>query len=101
MRTQYVTYQEYSTICRKHGEADPEQQSSLGGFLHDLGIALNYRYDPRLRFAYVLKPEWVTEGIYGLLHAFVTSKGCSLVMKPLKHCLTRGIYLRQRISSWD
>jgi len=35
----------------------------LTGFLHDLGIALNYKDDPRLRFAYVLKPDWVTGGI--------------------------------------
>jgi internalin A len=75
MDTQYVTFEEYRAICRRHGEADPESQTSLAGFLHDLGIALNYKDDPRLRFAYVLKPEWVTEGIYALLHAFVNNKG--------------------------
>jgi len=75
MGAQYVTFEDYRAICRKHGEGDVEKQTSLAGFLHDLGIALNYRNDPRLRFAYVLKPEWVTEGIYGLLHAFVTTKG--------------------------
>lgn len=52
-----------------------EKQTALAGFLHDLGIALNYKDDPRLRFAYVLKPEWVTDGIYALLHAFIKSKG--------------------------
>lgn len=75
MKDQYVTYQRYREICAKRGEDDPERQSSLAGFLHDLGIALNYKDDPRLRFAYVLKPEWVTEGIYALLHAFVKNKG--------------------------
>ena len=75
MKDQYVTYERYRQICAKRGEGDPERQSSLAGFLHDLGIALNYKDDPRLRFAYVLKPEWVTEGIYALLHAFVKSKG--------------------------
>jgi internalin A len=75
MRDQYVTYERYRGICVKRGEKDPEKQALLAGFLHDLGIALNYRDDPRLRFAYVLKPEWVTEGIYALLHAFVKSKG--------------------------
>src|SRR6185437_16138950 len=57
------------------GEQDAGKQASLAGFLHDLGVALNYKDDPRLRFAYVLKPEWVTEGIYALLHAFVKNKG--------------------------
>src|SRR5438445_5211964 len=75
MGAEYVTFEEYRDICRKHGERDPETQISLAGFLNDLGIALNYKDDPRLRFGYVLKPEWVTQGIYALLHAFVNTKG--------------------------
>jgi internalin A len=75
MKDQYVTFDRYREICAKSGEGDPERQTSLAGFLHDLGIALNYKDDPRLRFAYVLKPEWVTEGIYALLHTFVKSRG--------------------------
>jgi internalin A len=75
MPADYVDFAQYREICRKHGETDPEQQTMLAGFLHDLGIALNYWEDPRLRFAYVLKPEWVTEGIYALLHAFVKQNG--------------------------
>lgn len=75
MSDQFVTYEHYRQICAKHGEKDPDKQTSLAGFLHDLGIALNYKDDPRLRFAYVLKPEWVTEGIYAILHAFKKSKG--------------------------
>jgi len=75
MATDFVTFEEYRAICRKHGEEDAEKQTLLAGFLHDLGIALNYKDDPRLRFAYVLKPEWITGGIYALLHAFVKSKG--------------------------
>jgi internalin A len=75
MSAQFVMYEDYRKICAKHGEKDPDKQTSLAGFLHDLGIALNYKDDPRLRFAYVLKPEWVTEGIYAILHAFKRSKG--------------------------
>jgi internalin A len=75
MGDQYVTYERYRELCAKFGEKDADKQASLAGFLHDLGIALNYKDDPRLRFAYVLKPEWVTEGIYALLHAFVKNKG--------------------------
>src|SRR5260370_28249661 len=75
MRTDYVTFQDYRAICHRHGEHNPESQNSLSGYLHDLGIALNYSADHRLRFGYVLKPEWVTEGIYALLHAFVSAKG--------------------------
>jgi internalin A len=41
----------------------------LARFLHDLGIALNYSDDPRLRDTHVLNPRWVTEGVYTLLRA--------------------------------
>ena len=75
MPAAFVRFADYRALCRANGEENPESQDSLSGFLHDLGIALNYRNDPRLRFAYVLKPEWVTKGIYTLLHAFVTAKG--------------------------
>jgi internalin A len=91
MSDQYVTYERYQEICKKRGEEDSERQTSLAGFLHDLGIALNYKDDPRLRFAYVLKPEWVTEGIYALLHAFVKNKGlftradAERVLKPKEY----------------
>jgi internalin A len=74
MRAQYVTFEEYRVICRKHGEEDAENQNLLAAYLHDLGVALNYKDDPTLRF-YILRPAWVTDGIYTLLHAFVKSKG--------------------------
>lgn len=75
MPADFVSFAEYRALCRTNGVEDPENQDSLSGNLHDLGIALNYKNDPRLRFAYVLKPEWVTKGIYALLHAFVSAKG--------------------------
>jgi internalin A len=75
MAVEHISFDQYRNLCQKLGESDPSSQALLGGFLHSLGIALNYGQDPRLRFNYVLKPEWVTQGIYALLHAFVRSKG--------------------------
>ena len=79
MQQEFITFHDYKQLCQQHGETDPDSQNLLAGFLRDLGIALNYRDDPRLRFAYVLKPEWVTEGIYALLHAPAASAG---VLEP-------------------
>ena len=90
MKADFVKFDQYREICAKHGESDPEQQTSLSGFLHDLGIALNYKDDPRLRFAYVLKPEWVTQGIYALLHAFVKSKGLFTPPEAVKVLRPKG-----------
>ena len=41
----------------------------LAGFLHSLGIVLNFRDDPRLTDTHVLKPDWVTSGIYTVLNS--------------------------------
>ncbi len=75
MAADHISFESYRALCQKHGEADPANQTLLAGFLHDLGIALNYRQDQRLSFNYILKPEWVTNGIYALLHAFVRNNG--------------------------
>jgi internalin A len=65
----YVTWEEYQTICRELGENDAEGQQKLAWYLNLLGIALNYRDDSRLKDTHVLNPRWVTEGIYPLLRA--------------------------------
>jgi internalin A len=67
MKENFVTWDQYQEICRELGEQDPEEQRQLASFLHILGIALNYRDDPRLQETHVLNPRWVTEGIYSLL----------------------------------
>jgi internalin A len=65
----YVRYDEYRQLCAELGEPDPAAQESLAGFLHRLGVALNYRDDPRLQDTHVLNPHWVTNGIYKLLNS--------------------------------
>lgn len=69
MDEDFVTWDQYQEICRAAGESDPSAQRDLAKFLHILGIALNYGDDPRLHDTRVLKPRWVTEGIYSILRA--------------------------------
>ena len=69
MKENFITWDQYQEICRELGEQDAEEQRRLANFLHILGIALNYRDDPRLKETHVLNPRWVTEGIYSLLRA--------------------------------
>lgn len=63
----HLTYSEYRALCVKHRVTDEGQQDSLAEILHNLGAALNYRKDPRLREATVLQPEWLTKNVYGLM----------------------------------
>jgi internalin A len=67
MPENFVSWEMYQEICREFGEKDAQAQRDLASFLHILGIALNYRDDPRLKDTHVLNPRWVTEGIYSIL----------------------------------
>lgn len=69
MADNYLSYSRYEELCVTHGEGNPQAQAWLAGHLHRLGLALNYRDDPRLRHATVLNPHWVTNGIYSILRA--------------------------------
>ena len=64
----YISFERYCALCAELGEKDPQSQEALAGHLHSLGIALNYRDDPRLHDMNVLSPHWVTNGIYRLLN---------------------------------
>src|SRR5947209_8497464 len=65
----YVSFERYRELCKDHGESDQQAQELLATSLHCLGIALNYRDDPRLRDTHVLNPQWVTNGIYRILNS--------------------------------
>ncbi|MFQ4136021.1 COR domain-containing protein [Nodosilinea sp. PGN35] len=69
MAENYISFEQYREFCKTDGETDYGAQDSLAVHLHSLGIALNYKDDPRLRDTHVLNPHWVTSGIYTLLNA--------------------------------
>jgi internalin A len=69
MKRNYLPFEEYCQICQEHGETDRSAQEELAGHLHDLGIILNYKDDPRLQDTHVLSPHWVTSCIYRILNS--------------------------------
>ena len=69
MQKSYLDYEAYQERCRTLGEPDPKEQAALAADLHDLGVALNYARDPRLRDTTVLRPDWLANGIYAVLRA--------------------------------
>jgi internalin A len=69
MKKNYLSFEEYRSECATLGEEDPQAQESLAFHLHNLGIALNYKDDTRLKDTHVLNPHWVTSGIYKILNA--------------------------------
>lgn len=69
IKKNFLSFDEYREECAELGETDPKAQESLAFYLHSLGIALNYRDDPRLQDTHVLNPHWVTSGIYKILNS--------------------------------
>lgn len=69
MRNNYLSFEQFRAFCHDHGETEPAGQEALAGYLHTLGIVLNYRDDPRLQDTHVLNPHWVTNGIYKILNS--------------------------------
>jgi internalin A len=65
----FLSFEEYRNVCASLGEGDPSAQNELALSLHNLGIALNYKDDPRLEHTHVLNPHWVTNGIYAVLNS--------------------------------
>jgi len=93
MKKNYLSFEEYRKECARLGEEDPEAQDSLAFHLHNLGIALNYKDDTRLRDTHVLNPHWVTRGIYKILNAnrLEKQKG-EISLKDLTSMLDAGEY---------
>jgi len=73
----FITQDEYLSLCRENDIADDTSQRTLIGFLHDLGVVLHFQDDRRLAELGILNPQWVTNGVYKILNekALFTKKG--------------------------
>ncbi|NUN66092.1 GTP-binding protein [Pseudanabaena biceps] len=67
MTEDFISYNRYIGICHENKIPEEHNQEQLIDLLHRLGLVLNFRDHPILKGTNVLKPEWVTEGIYKLL----------------------------------
>nr|MBW4451109.1 leucine-rich repeat protein [Spirirestis rafaelensis WJT71-NPBG6] len=67
MPEDFISYSSYIGICYKNKIPEEHNQEQLIDLLHRLGLVLNFREHPILKDTNVLKPNWVTEGIYALL----------------------------------
>jgi len=61
------------------GETDAKRQAEVAALMHDLGVAMNYARDERLRDTTVLRPDWLANGIYAVLRANLFLPGKPLV----------------------
>lgn len=98
MDRDFVPYHEYLQMCQAEGVDDDLSQRTLIGFLHDLGIVLNFQDDPRLEETNILNPEWVTSGVYKILNdeALLTEHHGVLERATLNRILDPARYPRDK-----
>ncbi|SDL46175.1 internalin A [Maridesulfovibrio ferrireducens] len=88
--TDHITFKDYKEICGANTVAE-EDYRPLIEFLHDLGVVLCFREDPRLCETAVLNPEWVTGGVYKILNSDLAKElRGSLSVKSIKEILNNG-----------
>ena len=63
----YINLEEYLSICEQNGFERREDKLQLSGYLHDLGVCLDFQDDPLLNKTVILKPEWGTAAVYKAL----------------------------------
>jgi small GTP-binding protein len=63
----YISLDEYLTICQENGFDRLEYKLQLSGYLHDLGVCLHFQDDPLLKKTVILKPTWGTAAVYKVL----------------------------------
>lgn len=93
----YIPYETYVEMCEAQGINDEESQRTLIGFLHDLGIVLNFQDDARLGGTNILNPEWVTNGVYRILNdPVLLQRQGYLELADLHRILDRKVYPRHK-----
>jgi internalin A len=63
----YVSQDEFLTLCDTHGFKRRQDKLQLSSYLHDLGVCLHFQDDPVLKHVVILKPEWGTAAVYKAL----------------------------------
>ncbi|MBW4593800.1 MAG: leucine-rich repeat domain-containing protein [Brasilonema angustatum HA4187-MV1] len=64
---EYISLEEYLTICQQYGFTANKDKFQLSGYLHDLGVCLHFQEDDLLRKTVILKPSWGTDAVYKVL----------------------------------
>ena len=63
----YISLEEYLTICQDNGFSTLQDKLQLSSYLHDLGVCLHFQDSTLLRNTVILKPEWGTDAVYKVL----------------------------------
>lgn len=63
----YIEKDEFLQVCKRCNLTNTDYIAQVIDYLHDLGIALNYKNDVNLRNKFILRPNWVIDALYVVL----------------------------------
>jgi internalin A len=66
-KSKYISLERYLEICTESGIDNEDDALFLLSYLHDIGIALNFKGDSNLANMVFLDPNWITKAIYQVL----------------------------------
>lgn len=69
----YLTYETYQAICQQNAVTTPDTQRLLLKYFNTIGAVTWFGEDVHLNMLHVLKPEWITQGVYKILTAKKTA----------------------------
>ncbi|MBC1256952.1 leucine-rich repeat domain-containing protein [Trichormus variabilis] len=110
MPQDFITYNRYIGICHENKIPEEQDQDQLIDLLHRLGLVLNFRDHPILKDTNVLKPNWVTEGIYALLSdetlktkskGIFTPADLTRILNPERYPTKRHDYLIELMKEFE
>ncbi|MEH2273771.1 MAG: COR domain-containing protein [Nostoc sp.] len=93
----YISVEEYFTLCRVNNLIDKKDMLRLSSYLHDLGVCLHFQDDSTLKHYVILKPEWGTTAVYRVLDSQTVKQelGC-FTKENLKDIWKSGEYADMR-----
>lgn len=76
MPENFISYNEYLSICEEENIVEKSGQETLVDFLNDLGVIIHFK-DFRLLDTHVLEPKWITNAVYKIINSeeLAQSKG--------------------------
>ncbi len=116
MPQDFISYNSYIGICHQKEIPEEQNQEQLIDLLHRLGLVLNFRDHPILKDSNslqdtkVLKPNWVTEGIYALLSdenlktktkGIFTPADLTRILDPKRYPTKRHNYLIELMKGFE
>ena len=63
----YISFDEFVTICKQQGFTSLTDILLLSSYLHDLGVFLHFQKDDLLTKTVILRPTWGTDAVYKVL----------------------------------